>query len=215
MSGCGCASSCASGDDDPRYRRVLWWALLINGVMFGVELVAGWLSGSLALQADALDFLGDAGNYGISLAVLGAALHVRARAALFKGLCMGAFGLWVIANTLYRLAGGGLPEAEVMGVVSVMALVANLGVAWMLFRFRDGDANRESVWLCSRNDAIANLAVLAAAGGVALTGTRWPDLAVAAVIASLALSGAWRVITSALRELRTERAEEAGHESQA
>lgn len=197
-----CASSTCATDTSPRFRRVLWWALAINLVMFGIEIAAGWLSQSMALQADALDFLGDAANYAISLTVLGLGLRVRAGAALFKGLSMGLFGLWVIGNTLYRIANGIPPEAAVMGAVGVLALIANVGVALMLYRFRNGDSNMQSVWICSRNDAIANLAVLAAAAGVALTGTRWPDLAVAAVIALLALSGAWRVLRVSSSELR-------------
>lgn len=198
-----CASSTCTDKTSPRFRRVLWWALAINAVMFAVEIVAGVLSQSMALQADALDFLGDAANYGISLAVLGLGLQARAGAAFLKGISMGLFGLWVIGNTLYRLVGGLPPEAAVMGAVGVLALAANLAVAFMLYRFRDGDSNMQSVWVCSRNDAIANLAVVAAAAGVGFTGSPWPDLAVAAVIASLALSGAWQVIRGSTRELRT------------
>jgi Co/Zn/Cd efflux system component len=209
----GCAPSASGGDT--RFRRLLWWALGINALMFGVEVIAGLLAHSLALQADALDFLGDAANYAISLAVLGLGLRTRARAALLKGISMGLFGLWVAGNTVYRLWGGELPEAAVMGAVSVLALAANVGVALMLYRFRNGDSNMQSVWICSRNDAIVNLAVLAAAAGVGLTGTRWPDLAVAAVVATLAISGAWRVLASASHELRHGHRQEIVDEAQA
>lgn len=200
---CCASSACSATDTSPRFRRVLCWALVINLLMFGVEVVAGFVSQSMSLQADALDFLGDAANYGISLAVLGLGLRARAGAAFLKGVSMGLFGLWVTGNTLYRVVNGLPPEASIMGAVAVLALIANAGVAYMLYHFRNGDSNMQSVWICSRNDAIANLAVLAAAGGVAITGTRWPDLAVAAVIAGLALSGALRVLRVSTSELRT------------
>lgn len=202
MAGQCCASNACSTDTSPRFRKVLWWALTINLVMFGVEIAAGVISQSMSLQADALDFLGDAANYGISLAVLGLSLRARASAAFIKGISMGLFGLWVSGNTLYRVINGIPPEAAIMGAVAVLALIANLIVAFLLYRFRNGDSNMQSVWICSRNDAIANVAVLAAAGGVFASGTRWPDLAVAAIIAALALSGAWRVLRTSVRELR-------------
>jgi Co/Zn/Cd efflux system component len=156
---------------DDVYRRVLWVALAVNAGMFVVEIAAGLAAGSVSLQADAIDFLGDAGNYVVSLAVLGLALRWRARAALLKGATMGLFGLWVIGNAAFQAVRGTLPGAEVMGAVGLLALAANVGVAVMLFRHRGGDANRRSVWLCSRNDAIANIAVLLAALGVFGTGT--------------------------------------------
>ncbi|MCW5752029.1 MAG: cation transporter, partial [Alphaproteobacteria bacterium] len=152
-------------------------------------------------QADALDFLGDAGNYAISLAVLGSAPVLRARAALLKGLTMGGFGLWVILATGWSMANGVVPAAPVMGVVGILALLANLAVLALLYAWRQGDANMRSVWICSRNDVLGNLAVLAAAAGVFGTGTGWPDLAVAAVMAALALGGAWRIVGEARREL--------------
>ncbi len=198
----GCASA-PSAANSPRYRRVLWAALLINALMFAIELGAGLHAGSVALLADAVDFFGDAVNYGISLAVLGMALRWRARAALLKGLSMAAFGVFVLARAGWLLAGDGVPEAFTMGLVGFVALLANVGVAWMLYAWRDGDANMRSVWLCSRNDAISNLAVMAAALGVFGTGSNWPDLAVAAVMALLALSGAATVIRQSLQELRS------------
>lgn len=187
---------------DRRYRRILWAALGINAAMFLVEIVAGLTAGSLSLQADALDFLGDAANYGLSLFVLAMALRWRASAALLKGGSMGLFGLWVLGGAVYHAFVPAVPEAHVMGLVGFAALGANIAVAAMLFAFRDGDSNRRSVWLCSRNDAIGNLAVLAAATGVFATGTAWPDLLVAGIMAVLALSASGQVIRQSMREMR-------------
>jgi Co/Zn/Cd efflux system component len=180
----------------------LWVALAINAGMFLVEIIAGITAGSSALQADALDFFGDAANYGVSLFVLGMSLRHRAMASVLKGSTMGAFGLWVIGNTAYHLLQGTVPEAEVMGAVGLAALIANVVVAAILYAFRDGDSNMRSVWICSRNDAIGNLAVLGAASGVFATGTGWPDILVAAVMGVLALSGSIQVLRLAATELR-------------
>ncbi len=204
MAGCAqCGAPAPSGDG--RFRRVLWLALAVNGTMFLVEIVASLLSGSMALQADALDFLGDSLNYAISLAVVGMALQVRARAALVKGASMAAFGLWVLSSTVYRIWAGAPPDAGVMGAVGLAALAANLGVAAALFRYRGGDSNMRSIWLCSRNDALGNVAVLLAAGGVFATGTHWPDLLVAGLVAGLNLSAAVQVTRHALREMASSR----------
>jgi len=170
--------------------------------MFAVELSAGFAAQSAALKADALDFLGDSANYAITLGVAGLALQWRARAALFKGLSLLALGLWVLASTAWMAFAGTLPQAETMGVIGVMALIANFICAVMLWNHREGDANRRSVWICSRNDAIGNIAVVAAALGVFGTGTAWPDLAVAAVLAGLGVSGGWQIIRAARAELR-------------
>jgi Co/Zn/Cd efflux system component len=186
----------------PDYRRVLWIALIVNAVMFAVEAGAGLAAGSVSLQADALDFLGDAANYGLSLSVLSLALVWRARAALVKGISMGLFGIWVIGAAIANVLGDAMPHAPTMGVVGFLALIANVGVALMLYRYREGDANMRSVWLCTRNDAIGNAAVMVAALGVFGTGTLWPDIAVAAVMASLALSASYLTIRSALAELK-------------
>jgi cation diffusion facilitator family transporter len=186
----------------PRYRRVLWIALVLNAAMFAVELMAGFRSGSVSLLADAIDFFGDAANYGVSLAVLTMALTWRARAAFVKGLCMLGFGLFVIGKALWAARTGTPPEAVTMGLISLLALAVNVGVAAMLYAWREGDANMRSVWLCSRNDAIGNIAVLAAALGVAGTHTAWPDLAVAMGMGALALSSAWSVLRQARAELR-------------
>lgn len=187
----------------PAYRRVLWIALLVNAAMFVVEAAAGFAAGSVSLQADALDFFGDAANYALSLSVLTMALAWRARAALVKGVSMGLFGIWVIGAAAMNVLSGETPHAATMGVVGFLALAANIGVAVLLFRYREGDANMRSVWLCTRNDAIGNVMVMVAALGVFGTGTLWPDIAVAAVMASLALSAAVTTVRSALGELRT------------
>lgn len=187
---------------DRRYRRVLWAALGINGAMFLIEIVAGLAASSVSLQADALDFLADAGNYGISLFVVGMALRYRAKAALAKGATMGLFGLWVIGATIWHAISGTLPHAVTMGAVGFAALAANAAVFGMLWAYRSGDSNMRSVWLCSRNDVIGNFAVLVAAFGVFGTGTGWPDVIVAAVIGVLALQGAWEVMRHAVGELR-------------
>ena len=188
--------------DVPRYRRILWIALVVNAAMFFVELAAGYRSGSVSLLADAIDFAGDAANYAVSLAVLAAALPWRARAAQLKAVCMIGFGLFVAGRAAWAAWTGAIaPDASTMGVISVLALGANIAVAWMLYAFREGDANMRSVWLCSRNDAIGNLAVMAAALGVAGTRTAWPDLAVAAIMSALALQGGWAVLRQAQGEL--------------
>ncbi len=197
---------CASGSgesalNDPRWRRSLWIALLINAAMFAVEIVAGVAADSRALQADALDFLGDAANYAISLGVAGMALAWRARAAMFKAVTMLAFGLWVLGSALWGFLAGTAPHAETMGLIGALALAANVAVALMLYRYRTGDANMRSVWICSRNDAIGNLAVLGAAVGVFGTGQSWPDLLVATIMATLAIWGSVEVYRQARREL--------------
>ena len=187
--------------DSPRYRRILWAALIINLAMFGIEIGAGFRSGSTSLLADAIDFFGDAANYGVSLAVLSAGVVLRARAALLKGVCMMAFGLFVLGRAAWMYHLGGTPEALTMGGIGLLALVANVTVAAMLYAYRTGDANMRSVWLCSRNDAIGNIAVMLAALGVVGTGSAWPDLLVACGMALLALMGGWSVIKQARSEM--------------
>jgi Co/Zn/Cd efflux system component len=187
---------------DPHYRRVLWAALGINLAMFVVEILASLTAGSVSLRADALDFLGDAANYALALLVVGRALQVRASAALLKGGVMGAFGAWVAASTVYNAIFATVPKAEIMGAVGFVALAANMIVAALLYRHRQSDSQALSVWLCTRNDVLVNLAVIAAGAGVWASGTPWPDIAVAAAIAWLGLSSANRVIRQALAELR-------------
>ncbi len=196
--------ACAADERTLRQRRVLWAVLAINVAMFAVEIVASWISGSTALLADALDFLADSATYALTLFVLARSARWKAAAALVKGAGMGAFGVWVVAVALWRALDPVTPDAVIMGGVSVLALIANLSAAALLFWHRGDDLNMRSVWLCSRNDAIGNLAVLAAAGGVLATATAWPDLAVGAVIAGLVLSAAWSITREAIHELRTE-----------
>jgi Co/Zn/Cd efflux system component len=189
---------------DPLFRRIVWFALVSNGVMFVVEFIASMISGSVSLQADAIDFFGDAVNYGITLFVLGMALRARAKAALFKGASMAVFGVWVLGSAVYRAIIGSVPDAEVMGVIGMLALLVNAVVAVMLYRYRGGDSNMRSIWLCSRNDAVGNVAVMIAAGGVFATASGWPDILVAALIAGLNLSAAARVLRQAIKEIRAE-----------
>lgn len=182
------------------FRRALVIVIIINAVMFGIEIIAGTMAGSQALKADALDFLGDSATYAISLAVIGQSLRVRATAALVKGFSLAAMGAWVLGSTAWQVLVLGLPSASVMSVIGVLALAANLASVLVLMRWRDGDANVRSVWLCSRNDAIGNVAVLIAAGLVALTGTAWPDLLVAAIMAGLFLWSSVQIIRQSLDE---------------
>ena len=184
------------------YRRRLIAVIVINAAMFVVEMAAGYLARSQALQADALDFFGDSLTYGLSLAVIGMPLATRANVALLKGASLLAMGLWVLGSTAWKVLYTGVPEAEIMGLIGFLALAANLASVILLIAYKDGDANVRSVWLCSRNDAIGNVAVMIAALGVWGTATGWPDLIVAAIMASLFLSSAWQIITQALEEKR-------------
>jgi len=188
----------------PQWRRALWIALAINAAMFVLELYAGAAAGSRALQADALDFFGDSANYAISLGVAGMALAWRARAALFKGATIFIFGLYIMMSAIWDAFEGARPDAGVMGAIGFLALAANIAVALLLYRFREGDSNMRSVWICSRNDAIGNIAVMAAALGVFGTGAAWPDLIVAAIMAVLALTGGVQIIRQARLELGTD-----------
>lgn len=186
------------------YRRALWFVLAINAIMFGVEIGAGFAAGSAALQADALDFLGDAANYAISLFVVGMALRYRAAAALAKGATMALFGIWVLGVTTWHAYNGTLPQAFTMGGVGLAALIANAVSFWLLWQHRAGDANMRSAWICTRNDVLGNLAVLLAALGVFGTSTGWPDVIVAVAMALLALQGAATVIRQAKSELQSD-----------
>ena len=184
------------------YKRRLWAVIAINAAMFGVEMTAGQLSGSQALKADALDFFADAATYFVSLMVIGQAVRVRTTAAFAKGISLFGMGLWVAGSTLYQLLVLGVPEHQVMGVVGFLALIANVASVLILMRYKDGDANVRSVWLCSRNDAIGNVAVMIAAAGVWFTATAWPDLIVAGVMSGLFLSSSVQILRQSLREWR-------------
>lgn len=207
MAGC-CGHDARFEGLSPDYKRRLWVVIAINAAMFAVEMGAGQLAGSQALKADALDFLGDALTYGISLAVIGASIRVRTTAALAKGASLFLMGAWVFGSTIYRVFFIGVPEAGIMGVIGVMALAANLASVMLLLPYKDGDANVRSVWLCSRNDAIGNVAVMIAALGVWGTATGWPDLIVAGIMAGLFLSSSVQIIRQALEERRHGEAQE-------
>lgn len=185
---------------DPRYKRVLWTVIGINGAMFVTEMVAGSLAGSQALKADALDFLADTVTYGLSLAVIGASLRTRASAALLKGLSLSVMALWVFGSTAYQTLILGVPSAEVMGAIGFLALAANLASVGLLLPYKDGDANVRSVWLCSRNDAIGNIVVMLAALGVWSTASAWPDLIVAALMAGIFLTSSIQILRQAWSE---------------
>ncbi len=202
---CGCSGGVLRFDGmDPTYKRILWTVIAINGFMFLTEMFAGQLAGSQALKADALDFLGDTVTYGLSLAVIGASLRVRATAALFKGLSLSLMSFWVVASTVYQTLILGVPKAEVMGVIGALALAANLASVLLLRPYKDGDANVRSVWLCSRNDAIGNVIVMVAASAVWGTATAWPDLIVAAIMGIIFLTSAVHILRQAWVEFRTE-----------
>lgn len=220
MSAC-CSGGCSSDKPpvDATYRRILWIALCVNGIMFGIELFGGIRSGSVSLLADAVDFFGDAANYGVSLFVLGLAPIWRPRTAFLKGVTMGGYGVFVLAAAGWNFVNGTVPTPATMGAVGALALAANLGVALLLYAYRNGDADMRSVWLCSRNDAIGNVAVMLAALGVFGTGSGWPDIIVACVMGLLGITASRAVITHALAEIRegarTSQAEPATHATHA
>lgn len=187
--------------NDPRYRRILWIALVVNAAMFIIEISAGLKIGSASLLADAIDFAGDAANYGLSIWALSMAVVWHSRTALIKGICMLTFGLVVLGKAVWLTYNGVVPEASTMGAIGALALVANIGVAVLLYRYREGDANRQSVWLCTRNDAIGNVAVIIAAIVVWLTEHGAADIAVALLMAALAIHAGIKVIRLARNEL--------------
>ncbi|UJW76288.1 cation transporter [Rhizobium sp. SL42] len=192
------------------YKRRLWLVIAINAGMFFIEMTAGQLARSQALQADALDFFADAVTYGISLAVIGASIRVRTTAAAAKGLSLFVMGLWVFGSTLYRVFYMNLPEAPVMGAIGFLALIANVASVLLLMNYKDGDANVRSVWLCSRNDAIGNVIVMIAAIGVWGTATAWPDLIVAAIMAGLFLTSSIQILQQSWMEWQ-QGGHQAGH----
>lgn len=200
---CGCSGNPVFDGVDNQYKRILWLVIFINAAMFIVEMSAGKLAGSQALQADALDFLGDSLTYGLSLAVIGMSLKTRSMAALLKGFSLLAMGLWVFGSTIYQVFVLGAPQAEIMGFIGLLALAANMASVLLLMRYKDGDANVRSVWLCSRNDAIGNVAVMIASIAVWFTVSAWPDLIVAAIMAGLFLRSAQLILVQAWKEYRS------------
>lgn len=204
---CSCSHEPAPSKPDSKFRTALWIALVVNLTLFMVELIGGAYAHSSALWADALDFFGDAVNYGVSLAVIGASLYWRATVALLKGMTMALFGLVIMGKVIYAYLQGIPPEALTMGLIGVLALLANVFTAVILYAFREGDSNMRSVWLCSRNDAIGNAAVILAAVGVFGTGSLWPDIIVAMIMASLGLTAGYQIMKQALAERAL------GHES--
>lgn len=204
---CSCSHEPVPPKPNSKFRTALWIALVVNLTLFVVELIGGAYAHSSALWADALDFFGDAVNYGVSLAVIGASLYWRATVALLKGMTMALFGLVVIGKVIYAYLQGIPPEALTMGLIGVLALLANVFTAVILYAFREGDSNMRSVWLCSRNDAIGNAAVILAAVGVFGTGSLWPDIIVAMIMASLGLTAGYQIVKQALAERAL------GHES--
>lgn len=201
--------SCCDNDlpnNDAKYRVVLWVCLIANALMFVVQIAASYHASSVSLLANALDFFSDAANYGISLFVLGKSLKAKSIASIIKGTSLGLIGLWVAFETLRHALSPDLPEPATMFAISVIGLIVNIVCAVLLYRFRGGDSNRQSVWICSRNDAIGNIAVMLAAGGVFITTTAWPDIIVAAILGFLALSGAWQIIVNALKERKSYKA---------
>ncbi len=199
--GANCCHDVKFDGMDPAYKRALIIVIVINALMFLVEMPMGFIGQSQALKADALDFLGDTFTYAISLAVIGRSMNVRAKVAMFKGVTLLFMGLWVLGSTIYSVFYTQTPAAMIMGSVGFAALAANLISVLLLVRFKDGDANVRSVWLCSRNDAIGNIMVMIAATGVWASGTGWPDLIVASIMASLFLWGAVAIIRQAAHEL--------------
>lgn len=207
MGDCCCENVCKVelNETNKSFKKVLYIALFLNISMFFVEIIYGYLSNSLSLKADAIDFLGDSANYFATLFVLNSAIQTRARVSLLKAATMFSFGIWVLSEAIIRFSSTELPDAFIMSWIGVIALIVNAGVAILLYKFRGGDSNMESVWLCSRNDAIANLAVIIASLGVFYLKSKWPDLIVAFFIASLAVTASWRVLKSASRELKSQR----------
>jgi len=195
-----CCGKVNSARIDAETRRILWIVLIANASMFAVETIGGHAVGSLALQADALDFAADAATYGVTLWAIGRASHVRTRAALIKSAAMLAMGVFIFAMAVVRLLSPAPPEAAPMGLIGALALAVNLCAVIMLLRFRNSDANLRSVWLCSRNDAFGNILVILAAGATAATRSPWPDFAVGAIMCLLFVSGSWAVYSQARRE---------------
>ena len=199
------ANCCADKKFDgvsERYKRILLVVIALNALMFGVEITGGIFSQSQALQADALDFLADSLSYGMSLWVIGRSMTLRSSVAIVKGVSLAAMGGWVLLSTIYRIFTEHTPEPFTMGWIAVCALGVNLLSVLLLLTYKDGDANVRSVWLCSRNDAIGNVAVMLAAVAVAYTQSGWPDLIVAFLMSGLFFNSSIQIIRQSIKERR-------------
>jgi len=185
------------------FRKVLWIVFVINLLMFLVEFGTAFFARSVSLQADALDFMADAMTYGVTLLVLGSSLRMRASVAMLKGVSMGVLGLWIFARTYVNAQDAIVPLAGVMGTVGLVALIANVVSALLLYKYRSGDSNMRSIWLCSRNDAIGNIAIMIAASGVFAMNSGWPDFIVAILMATLSTVASFQIIRQASAELKT------------
>ena len=200
-----CGSNLKFDGASKEYKRILVIIIIINFSMFLVELGGGVLSGSMSLLADCLDFLADSATYTISLIVIGMPLAVRAKAGMFKGISLLFIAAWVIGTTGLRILENDVPEPLTMGVIGFAAFAANVISALLLVKFKDGDSNVRSVWLCSRNDAIGNVAVMLAASGIVVTNSAWPDLLVAGIMATLFSHSAINIIRQSWKELKIEK----------
>ena len=196
-----CGAKAVAAADSPAYVRVLWLVVVLNAAMFVAGVFVALTGGSVSVRSDLLDFLGDAVATGIALLLVGRSARVRGIASLWQGIALGALGLFALGSAALRAFSGGVPEPLGMGVYGFLGLCVNVGAAVMLLKHRKGDANVRAVWLYSRNDAIGNLAVLAAAGLVVLTTSRWPDVVVGVGIAALFLHSAYEIIRGARREI--------------
>lgn len=206
MAGCGCGQSQPFTGMSQAYKTALKWVIVINFSLFLIEIFSSQIAQSMALRADALDFLGDSVTYTLSLLALAWVPAKRAKVAIFKGISLAFMGLWVLLSTAYQVLILGLPNDTLMGAIALLAFAANLISALILMRYRDGDANVRSVWLCTRNDAIGNLAVLLAAVLVGVLSSPWPDLLVAFLMASLFLHSSKLILYQAFTELREAKA---------
>lgn len=199
-----CGTTIDVAELEGRQRRLLWTVLAINVVTFVMMVAASYLSGSSAVLSGALDNLGDAVTYGLSIAVVGASTRAKARVGLFKGLLILSAALAVAVQIGWRLANPGVPVFEVMGTASILNLAANVVCLWMLTPFRDNDVNMASVWECSRNDVAEGVAVIVAAVAVGLTGAGWPDLLIASLLLLMFLRSSLRVLRAAWRDMKSE-----------
>lgn len=200
MSGNCCSHNAKFDGTSEGFKRALWWVIAINAVMFAVEMFGGAMAGSQALKADALDFLADAATYGLSLWAIGRSVRTRSNAAMIKGISLLLMGGWVFCSSIYQIMILQLPTASLMSVIGVLALIANVVSVLILVRYKDGDANVRSVWLCSRNDAISNVAIIIAAVVVWYTQSAWPDLIVAIFMAGLFTRSAIQILKQAWSE---------------